>query len=316
MLLKKLVIAEDDDAVAHLVSARLGDAGYLCLRARDGEEALNLVRTELPDLLVLDVMMPNVDGFEVCRRLKSDVLLSRVPILMLTSLAEVDNRVAGLDAGADDYLTKPFDSRELAARIKALIRQSRRERDRNPTTNLPSGEAVEEQVQAKLSSREAFALLYLDIENFRSYADVFGFRKADDVINSVGKLIINEARAVASETAPFVGHVGGDDFMILCEPDVAGVLGSSIHQSFAATVDDYYEDSEDAGSFIEAVAGMGTTRNVQLMNMSVALINVAPGAYRSMEELANEIARVKSETRQPTGSAQFLVPRRPSESSR
>ena len=96
MLLKKLVIAEDDDAVAHLVAASLGDAGFLCLRAWDGEQALNLVRTELPDALVLDVMMPKMDGIEVCRRVKGDVLLSRVPILMLTSLAGVENRVEGL----------------------------------------------------------------------------------------------------------------------------------------------------------------------------------------------------------------------------
>lgn len=146
MLLKKLVIAEDDDAVAHLVAATLGDAGFLCLRARDGEEALNLTRTELPDLLVLDVMMPKMDGLQVCTRIKSDVVLSRIPILMLTSLAGVDDRVAGLEAGADDYLPKPFDLRELAARVKALIRQSRRERDRNPITNLPSSPAIEDQV--------------------------------------------------------------------------------------------------------------------------------------------------------------------------
>src|SRR5512143_2821346 len=146
MLLKKLVIAEDDDAVAHLVAASLGDAGFLCLRARDGEEALNLTRTELPDLLVLDVMMPKMDGLQVCVRIKADVVLSRTPILMLTSLAGVDDRVAGLEAGADDYLPKPFDLRELAARVKALIRQSRRERDRNPITNLPSSPAIEDQV--------------------------------------------------------------------------------------------------------------------------------------------------------------------------
>src|SRR5574338_26266 len=137
MLLKKIVIAEDDDAIAHMVNMALGDAGFLCLRARDGDEALKLVKAHDPDLLVLDVMMPRVDGLEVARRLKADVMWSRIPILMLTALAGVDNEVQGIEAGADAYMSKPFDLREFGARCKALIRAARRERDRNPTTNLP-----------------------------------------------------------------------------------------------------------------------------------------------------------------------------------
>src|SRR5688572_27854758 len=118
MLLKKIVVAEDDDSIAHLIAAALGDAGFLCLRARDGEEALTLTRREAPDLLILDLMMPRLDGIEVTRRLKADVLASRIPILMLTAMGGVDDRVKGLDAGADDYLGKPFDLRELAARVR------------------------------------------------------------------------------------------------------------------------------------------------------------------------------------------------------
>src|SRR5947207_9170022 len=120
MLLKKIVVAEDDDGVAHMLAAALGDAGYLVLRARDGVEALAIVRAQLPDALILDVMMPKLGGIEVVRRLKADVVASQVPVLMLTSLDEVDDRVRGLDAGADDYLAKPFDFRELRARVGAL----------------------------------------------------------------------------------------------------------------------------------------------------------------------------------------------------
>src|ERR1700744_1749533 len=126
MLLKKIVIAEDDDAIAHMVGMALGDAGFLCLRARDGEEALRLVKAHDPDVLVLDVMMPRVDGHEVARRLKADVMWSRTPILMLTALAGVDNEVTGLEAGADAYVSKPFDLREFGARCKASAPATRR----------------------------------------------------------------------------------------------------------------------------------------------------------------------------------------------
>ena len=151
MLLKKIVIAEDDDAIAHMVSMALGDAGFLCLRARDGDEALKLVKAHDPDILVLDVMMPRVDGLEVARRLKADVMWSRTPILMLTALASTDDQVNGLEAGADAYMSKPFDLREMGARVKALIRAARRERDRNPTTNLPGSRAIDEEIEGALN---------------------------------------------------------------------------------------------------------------------------------------------------------------------
>ncbi len=122
MHLKKIVIAEDDDAIAHMVNMALGDAGYLCLRARDGQEAVNLVRTHTPDLLVLDVMMPRMDGIEVTQRLRKDVLLSKTPIMMLTALSDVDNKVKGFEAGADDYIIKPVDPAELRARVQVGAR--------------------------------------------------------------------------------------------------------------------------------------------------------------------------------------------------
>src|SRR5262245_40215211 len=162
MLLKKIVIAEDDDAIAHLVNMALGDAGFLCLRARDGEEAVNLVRLQSPDLLILDVMMPRVDGLEVARRIKSDVIASKTPILMLTALGAVEHRVAGLDAGADDYLPKPFDLRELNARVRALIRGARRERERNPTTALPGSGATEEQIESVVAGGKPASVLHVD----------------------------------------------------------------------------------------------------------------------------------------------------------
>src|SRR5439155_6994560 len=131
--LKKVVVGEDEDEIAHLIEVTLGDAGWLCLRGRDGEETLALTRHEAPDLLILDILMPRSDGIEMLRRLRADPVHAKVPVLMLTALSSVDDRVRGLDAGADDYLGKPFDLRELRARAEALVRMSRRERGRSPT---------------------------------------------------------------------------------------------------------------------------------------------------------------------------------------
>jgi DNA-binding response OmpR family regulator len=220
MLLKKIVIAEDDDAIAHMVNMALGDAGFLCLRARDGEEALRLVKAHDPDLLVLDVMMPRVDGLEVARRLKADVMWSRTPILMLTALASTDDQVAGLEAGADAYMSKPFDLREMSAQVKALVRAARRERDRNPTTNLPGSRAIDEEIEGALKSGKPTAVVHIDILAFDSYADSIGIARSEDTVRSLGAWLLDAARA-ASGGGAFVGHIGGSDFIAVLAPEHA-----------------------------------------------------------------------------------------------
>ncbi len=233
MLLKKIVVAEDDDAIAHMVNMALGDAGFLCLRARDGEEALRLVKHHDPDLLVLDIMMPRVDGLEVARRLKGDVMWSRTPILMLTALAGVENQVHGIDAGADSYMSKPFDLRELGARVKALVRASRRERDRNPTTNLPGSRAIDEEIESALRLGKKTAVLHIDILQFDSYADGVGVQRSEETVRALGQLLLDAAR-LASGGGAFVGHIGGSDFIALLAPEHAEAMVERAIASFEA----------------------------------------------------------------------------------
>ncbi|HEV7556377.1 MAG TPA: response regulator [Kofleriaceae bacterium] len=231
MLFKKIVIAEDDDSIAHMVNMALGDAGFLCLRARDGDEALKLVKAHDPDLLVLDVMMPRVDGLEVARRLKADVMWSRTPILMLTALAQVDDQVQGLEAGADAYMAKPFDLREFGARVKALIRSSRRERDRSPTTNLPGSRAIDEEIESALKTRKPTVAVHIDILNWDAYADAIGITHSEETVKNLGQWLLEAARA-ASGGGAFVGHVGGSDFIAVMSPEHSGTFVEQAETAF------------------------------------------------------------------------------------
>ncbi len=289
MLLKKIVVAEDDDAIAHMVAATLGDAGFLCLRARDGEEALSLARREVPDCLVLDVMMPKLDGIEVCKRLKADVLASRIPILLLTALGGIDERVKGLDAGADDYLAKPFDLRELAARVRALVRASKRERDRNPTTNLPGSSAVEDHVDALLKRKQPCTLLYCDVDHFESYADAFGFHKADEVAADLGRLVLERARVFGGGSA-FVGHVGGDDFIVVCEPAAAEDLAKELVDAFDGRVAGWYAGHS------------GAEQMAKRMTLSIAIVDVQASGAKSLEEMSKFLAATKRASKRREGS--------------
>lgn len=260
MLLKKIVIAEDDDAIAHMVSMALGDAGFLCLRARDGEEALKLVKAHDPDLLVLDVMMPRVDGLEVARTLKADVMWSRTPILMLTALAAVEDQVHGIEAGADAYVSKPFDLREFSARVKALIRAARRERDRNPTTNLPGSRAIDEEIEGALKSGKPTQVVHIDVLNFDGYADAIGITASENIVREVGMLLLAAGRE-ASGGGAFVGHVGGSDFIVVLSPDHIPGFVAAAEKAFEAKRQTLPGDPKDLGLVLAIAPTDGLTLN-------------------------------------------------------
>jgi len=259
MLLKKIVIAEDDDAIAHMVNMALGDAGFLCLRARDGDEALKLVKAHDPDLLVLDVMMPRVDGLEVARRLKADVMWSRTPILMLTALASTDDQVAGLEAGADAYMSKPFDLREMSARVKAMVRTARRERNRNPTTNLPGSRAIDEEIEGALKSGKPTAAVHIDILNFDSYSDSIGIARSEDTVKNLGAWLLEAARA-ASGGGAFVGHIGGSDFLAVLSPEHVEPFLTGAELAFDSKRTELPGDA----SSLHLVAGVAHTNGLNL----------------------------------------------------
>jgi DNA-binding response OmpR family regulator len=219
--LKKVVVGEDEDAISHLIEAALGDAGWLCLHARDGEAVLELVGREGPDLLILDVLMPKLDGFETVQRLKADPVNSKVPVLMLTSLSSVDDRVRGLSLGADDYLGKPFDLRELLARAQALTRTSRRERDRSPTTDLPGPGALDEAIARALDAGGHFALLFIEIDGFDKFARREGWVRGETLIKEVARTL---RHCVVARPDTVLAHLGGDDFAVLAPGDGANAL--------------------------------------------------------------------------------------------
>ncbi len=118
---QKILVIEDDEGIIHLINLYLKDAGYTMLIARDGADGLALHARENPDLILLDIMLPTIDGFEICRRIRA---WSQTPILMLTARGDEEDRISGFELGADDYLTKPFSPRELVSRVKAILRRT------------------------------------------------------------------------------------------------------------------------------------------------------------------------------------------------
>jgi DNA-binding response OmpR family regulator len=279
MLLKKIVVAEDDDAIAHMVTMALGDAGYLCIRARDGAEALQITRMHQPDLLVLDVMMPRLDGREVATKLKEDVLLSKIPILMLTAQGDVDSRVKGLDAGADDYMPKPFDLRELAARIRALIRSNQRERDRNGTTDLPGSAGIDQHIAGILSGGEGSDVIQIGVIGFDGLVAATGQSESVNFVKSIANFFLSELRAQLGAQEGFLGHLGGADFVASCPADKTKPLLEAILSGFDANRESW---SGDAASELFLVAGVVPTEGLSDDAVLAERLSAATAESRSV----------------------------------
>jgi PleD family two-component response regulator len=287
-----LLFADDNEDMRHMVRDLLESSGHEIALAADGPSALEAVRSREPDLLILDLNMPGLSGYDVCRAVKTNPGTSRVPVLMLTAQSSVEHKLEGFEAGADDYLPKPFDARELRARVSALLRLVRREADRNPTSGLPGGHAIDEELNARIGRNETFAVCYIDLDNFKPFADYFGFSVADQVIRETGDAIRMAVSAVGTAT-DFVGHIGGDDFIVITAPahvdEVAKECATRFRVVVASAVG---EESMRLGTFT-AVDREGLLRTMPLACLSAAILTVRPEAWISAKHLGARAAELK-----------------------
>ena len=231
---KKILVVDDHEDNIELLRARLEARGYEVFGAIDGQAALDQVNHVCPDLILLDVMMPKMDGMEVVRRLKANPSLPFIPVIMQTALDSTENKVEGLDAGADDYITKPINFAELEARVNSLLRikalqsdLAAREKelselnDRLRQISLTDGltqvenrrsleERLHDMWQHSVRLHEPIALVMCDIDKFKSVNDNYGHQAGDAVLKDFAQLLKGEAREIDR-----VGRYGGEEFLLI-----------------------------------------------------------------------------------------------------
>ena len=240
---ESILVVDDDPDIARFVEVNLRSAGYEVSVASDGEEALEKAAGLRPDLVLLDVMMPRIDGFEVAHRLRRNPHTSNTSIIMLTAKALATDKVLGLTAGADDYIIKPFDPIELLARVKGTLRRAKEMRNLSPLTGLPGNIRIQEEIERMVREESPFAVLYADLDNFKAYNDQKGFVQGDRLIQATAR-ILQDAVAGRAGADGFVGHVGGDDFVAVVPPDVAEDVAGLVVETFDGQIKEFY-DSED-----------------------------------------------------------------------
>ncbi|HNA60367.1 MAG TPA: response regulator, partial [Elusimicrobiota bacterium] len=207
----RLLLVEDDQTLSEIVSTLLKQEAYRVTLTRNGEDALRLAREERPDLILLDVLLPKMSGFEVCQRLRSDPATCLIPIILVTALGATKDKVTGFKLGADEYLSKPFESMELLARVERVLQRSREELAANPLTGLPGGVALEREIQRRLMDQEAFTVARADVSGLATFNRLYGYEKGDHVVRLIG-MILRSAVVELGNNNDLVAHFGGDDF--------------------------------------------------------------------------------------------------------
>ncbi len=305
-----ILVADDDEDIVRFVEVNLRLEGFEVATASDGEQALQRAYDMTPDLVLLDVMMPKIDGFEVCQRLRRDSRTKHISVIMLTAKSLSADKVVGLTAGADDYMIKPFDPIELIARVKSALRRSKEMRDVNPLTQLPGNVQVQEEVAERVASGAPFALMYVDLDNFKSFNDFYGFLRGDEAIKLLARCVSEAVESIGG-TESFVGHIGGDDVVAIVDPDRAEDTASKIITEWDAKVGDLYDPDDAERGYIEIADRRSQVRRFPLQTVSVGIASNSMRPIYSHFEAAEVAAEMKQFAKRETRSS-YAVDRRKS----
>ncbi len=234
----KILIIEDDLDVAEMLNAYFRVQGYEVFTVNWGEDGVRSCQTVHPDLLILDIRLPDIDGYEVARRLRGDRRTADVPIIFLTEKRDRSDRLQGLELGADDYITKPFDVQELRLRVRNALKRISQGSLTNPVTGLPEGALVDEKLSEVLG-KDGVGLLLVSIDNMVSFREAYGFVASDDVLRAISLMIINTMREV-SRPEDFLGHLNGTDFILVVPPSNLAALSEKLRMRLEQSIEYFY----------------------------------------------------------------------------
>ncbi|MGZ4114810.1 MAG: GGDEF domain-containing response regulator [Actinomycetota bacterium] len=299
---ERVLVVDDDPFIARLLEIELRAVGYDVRLASDGREALETIGEWLPDLVLADVMMPNMDGFELTRRLRQDSRTATVSVIMLTARGLSADKLEGFSVGADDYIVKPFDTPELLARIRGVLRRAKEMRAVSPLTGLPGNVRIESEIEGRVKTADTFAILYVDLDHFKSFNDHYGFMRGDQVIQWTARLLQDIALELGGAST-FVGHVGGDDFVVVCQAELAERMADEIIARFDARAADQYDDADRTLGFIEITNRRGEIQKFPFLSVSIGIASTARRSFSHYAEAVAIATEMKSYTKSTSGSS-------------
>jgi diguanylate cyclase (GGDEF)-like protein len=306
----RILVADDEPNLLEALRLLFDRNGFEVLLARDGQEAVEIGQREQPDVIILDVMMPRLDGYGACRTLRAHFRSSHIPILLLTAKGGEEDKLLGLEGGANDYVTKPWTSRELVQRVRNHLAWSRTQRAVNPLTGLPGNVSILAERQRRADQGEPFAQMFLDLDNFKAFNDRYGFPRGDTAIQAVAEVLVEVVRGTG-QPDDFVGHIGGDDFQVLTSPERAEDLAEAIKDGLEARLPLLYEDADRAQGFVRVFNRRHEFENFPLMSATIAVAVCDPAAGKHLAQVDDALRELKQFGKSLPGSVVVTERRRP-----
>ena len=307
----RILVADKDPVLRSLVSTRLTARHYQVLEITESAEVLRLLERETVHLILLSTEMERIGGKLLIEKIRERPHLLSVPIILMTEENKIAELVMSQDRGFDDFLIKPFNPLVLQLRVGINIARARQRVEANALTHLPGNASIERMIRRKVDHGEKFSVLYIDINHFKSFNDRYSFEKGDDVLRQTAKLLVQTADAVAAEGECFVGHIGGDDFVVILSPDKEESYARAFLAEFDRIIPTYYNEPDRKRGLIRATNRQGKRQTFPLMSCSIAACNNLHRSYQGLGEIARDVAEVKAFLKTQPGS-HYLRDRRSS----
>lgn len=308
---KTILVADDDKVFNRVISRVFEGTGWQVETVEDGVKALESITSRPPDVLLLDLNMPRLGGRELLSRIRANPRLAMIPVIILSGNGGPQEQASNFGLGADDFITKPFDTQDLISRVESAVRRARRMLGASPLTFLPGGPAIEEEATRRIKAGSPLAFFYIDIDNFKAYNDNYGYVNGDNAIKGLAGLLTDLEDDPAA-AGMFLGHIGGDDFVVMADPGRAEALARTIVSKFDALAPGFYSEADRARGAIISKDRSGEAREFPLMTLTIAIATNEKRAldhYAKIVDVAGEMKRYMKGLKSRTGSM-YLKDRR------
>jgi DNA-binding response OmpR family regulator len=302
--MKKLLIVEDDKQLAHVIAQRLGADEFQCILVHDGEQAFAAAKQELPDVIILDVMLPSVTGYELCRRIRRDPQLYSIPILILTGLGDEPEVVHALEQGADDHMAKPFRFDILIKKLQTLVAMRESLDRRDTETGLAGTDAVKRQINHRLARGEKIAVCYFDILHAPAFRTVHGSAQFADVIKTAANSL-RETRENMKFYDLFLGYMGGQHFVAVTNYDQFTSYCNTVTMTFNQRVLPLYRPIERQQGYVVYTDVKGRESKAPMMRLSIGVVHNHSRRFQSARHIFEVLTQVKSKAEENPDGGMF-----------
>ena len=294
----RLLVVEDDHDIGTMLKIYFETKGFEVDHAIRGSEALDKTRQGMPNLIILDIMLPDIDGYEVCRILRTHTRTSHIPVIFLTQKDERSDKLQGLELGADDYVTKPFDIEELRLRVQNAIARAERESLTDPHSGLPAGKLIEDQLRRSIRLKD-WTFMDIRINELEPFRDVYGFIAANDVLRFTG-MLMGEIIDELGTPNDFIGHAGGDGFVIITTDEKAAQVKERLQAQFNEKIETFYNfiDRQQGHVIVPGESDVQQTAN--LMTLSVGMVSPSTHFFADIREITELAAEERRKDIAPT----------------